>query len=130
MTATLILDEDGIYDPAGFNDRLLLGLKGTMSEAELHILKARMRGGQLNKARRGELEMGPPVGLVYRTDGTIGLDPDAQVQNAIRLVFETFEWTGALGKRGVALGPRRREERLQRVDVHWQLRCGVAHARN
>ena len=69
LTATLILDEDGIYDPAGFNDRLLLGLKGTMSEAELHILKARMRGGQLNKARRGELEMRPPVGLVYRTDG-------------------------------------------------------------
>src|ERR1700759_2319137 len=95
LTATLILDEDGIYDPAGFNDRLLLGLKGTMSEAELHILKARMRGGQLNKARRGELEMGPPVGLVYRTDATIGLDPDAQVQNALRLVFETFERTGS-----------------------------------
>jgi DNA invertase Pin-like site-specific DNA recombinase len=58
LTATLILDEDGIYDPSSFNDRLLLGLKGTMSEAELHILRARMRGGQLNKARRGELEMG------------------------------------------------------------------------
>jgi DNA invertase Pin-like site-specific DNA recombinase len=87
LTATLILDEDGVYDPAGFNDRLLLGLKGTMSEAELHILKARMRGG--------ELEMGPPVGLVYRTDGVIGLDPDAQVQSAIRLVFETFERTGS-----------------------------------
>jgi DNA invertase Pin-like site-specific DNA recombinase len=95
LTATLILDEDGIYDPAGFNDRLLLGLKGTMSEAELHILKARMRGGQVNKARRGELEMRPPVGLVYRTDGTIGLDPDAQVQQAIHLVFETFERTGS-----------------------------------
>ncbi|MEY9181334.1 DNA invertase Pin-like site-specific DNA recombinase [Bradyrhizobium sp. USDA 326] len=91
---TLILDEDGIYDPANFkNDRLLLGLKGTMSEAELHILKARMRGGQLNKARRGELEMCPPVGLVYRNDGTLGLDPDAKVQNAIRLVFDTFERT-------------------------------------
>src|SRR6201998_2174522 len=95
LTATLTLDEDGISEPANFNDRLLLGLKGTMSEAELHILKARMRGGQLNKARRGELEMCPPVGLVYRTDGTIGLDPDAQVQNAIRLVFETFERTGS-----------------------------------
>src|ERR1700721_3954238 len=90
LTATLIVDEDGIYDPAAFNDRLLLGLKGTMSEAELHILKARMRGGQLNKARRGELEMGPPVGLVYRSDGVIDLDPDAEVQGAIRLVFETF----------------------------------------
>src|SRR5580700_11383350 len=77
LTATLILDEDGIYDPANFNDRLLLGLKGTMSEAELHILKARMRGGQLNKARRGELEMGPPVGLMYRADGVLDLDPDA-----------------------------------------------------
>jgi DNA invertase Pin-like site-specific DNA recombinase len=68
LTATLILDEDGIYDPSSFNDRLLLGLKGTMSEAELHILRARMRGGQINKARRGELEIGPPVGLVYRPD--------------------------------------------------------------
>ena len=95
LTATLILDEDGIYDPAEFNDRLLLGLKGTMSEAELHILKARMRGGQLNKARRGELGMHPPVGLIRRADGTIGLDPDAEVQNAIRLVFETFERTGS-----------------------------------
>ncbi len=95
LTATLILDEDGIYDPAGFNDRLLLGLKGTMSEAELHILKARMRGGQLNKARRGELEMGPPVGLVYQPDGTIDLDPDAEVQGALRLVFDTFERTGS-----------------------------------
>ena len=95
LTATLILDEDGVYDPAGFNDRLLLGLKGTMSEAELHILKARMRGGQLNKARRGELEMRPPVGLVYRSDGTIDLDPDAEVQGAIRLVFDTFERTGS-----------------------------------
>src|SRR6202162_601550 len=95
LTATLILDEDGIYDPADFNDRLVLGLKGTMSEAESHILKARMRGGQLNKARRGELEMCPPVGLVYRSDGTIGLDPDIEVQKALRLVFETFERTGS-----------------------------------
>jgi len=73
----------------------LLGLKGTMSEAELHILKARMRGGQLNKARRGELEMRPPVGLIYRTGGAIDLDPDAEVQGAIRLVFDTFERTGS-----------------------------------
>src|ERR1700734_2300947 len=86
LTSTLILDEDGIYDPAHFNDRLLLGLKGTMSEAELHVLKARMRGGQLNKARRGELEIGPPVGLIYRSDGRLDLDPDAEVQAAIRFV--------------------------------------------
>ena len=95
LSATLILDEDGIYDPAAFNDRLLLGLKGTMSEAELHFLKARMRGGQLNKARRGELEMAPPVGFVVRGDGTMCLDPDSQVQSAMRLVFDTFERTGS-----------------------------------
>src|SRR5262245_57073151 len=95
LTNTLILDEDGVYDPTNFNDRLLLGLKGAMSEAELHLLKARMRGGVLNKARRGELEMAPPIGLVYREDGALILDPDAEVQGAIRLVFETFQRTGS-----------------------------------
>src|SRR5436853_7631488 len=63
LTDTLILDEDGVYDPAHFNDRLLLGLKGTMSEAELHVLRARLRGGILNKAKRGELFIRPPLGL-------------------------------------------------------------------
>ena len=95
LTATLILDEDGIYDPSSFNDRLLLGLKGTMSEAELHILRARMRGGQINKARRGELEIGPPVGLVYRSEGMLDLDPDAEVQAALRLLFDTFDRLGS-----------------------------------
>src|SRR6516164_6807077 len=95
LAGALILDEDGIYDPANFNDRLLLGLKGTMSEAELHFLKARMRGGMLNKARRGELEMRPPIGLVYLSDGSIGIDPDREVQSAVRLVFDTFERTGS-----------------------------------
>jgi DNA invertase Pin-like site-specific DNA recombinase len=95
LTNTLILDEDGVYDPTNFNDRLLLGLKGAMSEAELHLLKARMRGGVLNKARRGELEMAPPIGLIYREDGALILDPDAEVQGAIRLVFESFQRTGS-----------------------------------
>src|ERR1035437_10465355 len=95
LTGTLILDDDGIYDPASFNDRLLLGLKGEMSQAELHFLKARMRGGVLNKAQRGELEMGPPVGLVYLPNGTIALDPDQEVQSALRLLFATFERTGS-----------------------------------
>src|SRR6202048_2905851 len=95
IAGTLILDEDGLYDPAAFNDRLLLGLKGELSQAELHFLKARMRGGVLNKARRGELEMGPPVGLVYLPDGSIGLDPDQEVRAAVRLVFDTFERTGS-----------------------------------
>src|SRR5687767_11076440 len=95
LTGTLILDEDGIYDPAAFNDRLLLGLKGELSQAELHVLKARMRGGVLNKARRGELEMGPPVGLIYRSDATITIDPDQEIRAALRLVFDTFERTGS-----------------------------------
>jgi DNA invertase Pin-like site-specific DNA recombinase len=94
VTDTLILDEDGIYDPAHFNDRLLLGLKGTMSEAELHIMRARLRGGLINKARRGELRCILPVGLVYDGDGQVILDPDRQVQDAVRLLFQTFQRTG------------------------------------
>ncbi|HWR88048.1 MAG TPA: recombinase family protein [Acidiferrobacterales bacterium] len=95
VTDTLILDEDGLYDPAHFNDRLLLGLKGTMSEAELHVLRARLQGGILNKARRGELEMRPPVGLVYNPEGVVVLDPDQQVQQCMRWLFETFRRTGS-----------------------------------
>lgn len=95
LTDTLILDEDGLYDPAHFNDRLLLGLKGTMSEAELHVLRARLIGGQLAKARRGELETKLPVGLVYDAAGRVVLDPDLQVQEALRTFFETFRRTGA-----------------------------------
>ena len=91
---TLILDEDGIYDPVHFNDRLLLGLKGTMSEAELHILRARLRGGILNKARRGELRCKLPIGFVYDDADRVVLDPDVQVQESIRLLFATFERTG------------------------------------
>jgi DNA invertase Pin-like site-specific DNA recombinase len=67
LTDTLILDEDGIYDPAHFNDRLLLGLKGTMSEAELHVLSARLRGGLINKARRGELRCRLPIGFEHNS---------------------------------------------------------------
>src|SRR5919108_3644748 len=80
LTDTLILDEDGLYHPGEFNDRLLLGLKGTMSEAELHFIRARLRGGQLSNARRGELRMGLPVGLVYDGAGHVVLDPDTGVQ--------------------------------------------------
>ena len=95
LTETLILDEDGVYDPGHFNDRLLLGLKGTMSEAELHVLKARLRGGALSKASRGELKSSLPVGLVYTPDDRVVLDPDQQVQQAIRLFFQTFARTGS-----------------------------------
>lgn len=95
LSHTLICDEDGVYDPAHFNDRLLLGLKGTMSEAELHILKSRLQGGILNKARRGELEIALPVGLVYGADARVCLDPDRQIQDTVRLLFDAFRETGS-----------------------------------
>ena len=96
LSNTLILDEDGVYDPAHFNDRLLLGLKGTMSEAELHVLRARLHGGLLNKARRGELRCRLPIGFVYDEGGRVLLDPDKEVQESVRLFFQTFERTGAV----------------------------------
>ena len=95
LADTLILDEDGVYDPANFNDRLLLGLKGAMSEAELHVLKARLRGGLLNKARRGEYRCPLPTGLVYDEAGNVVLDPDAQVRETIAYFFETFSRVGS-----------------------------------
>lgn len=90
LSGTLILDEDGVYDPAHFNDRLLLGLKGTMSEAELHVLKARLQGGIRNKARRGELPLPLPIGFAYRADGHIELDPDLRIRQALQFLFDTF----------------------------------------
>ena len=95
LTHCLILDEDGLYDPGHFNDRLLLGLKGAMSEAELHVLKARLVGGVINKAQRGELKMPIPVGLVYQEDQRVVLDPDQQVQQSLRVFFATFERVGS-----------------------------------
>jgi DNA invertase Pin-like site-specific DNA recombinase len=94
LTSTLIIDEDGCYDPADFNDQLLLGLKGTMSQAELHFIRARLLGGKLNKAKKGELKFPLPVGFCYDDEGTIILDPDDQVRNVIALLFETFQRTG------------------------------------
>jgi len=95
LADTLILDEDGVYDPAGFNDRLLLGLKGTMSEAELHVIKARLRGGILNKAKRGEFRCPLPTGLIYDHSGDVALDPDTQVRETIIHFFETFTRVGS-----------------------------------
>jgi DNA invertase Pin-like site-specific DNA recombinase len=87
---TLIADEDGLYDPRDPNDRLVLGLKGTLFSAELHILRARMRGGLLNKARRGALALRLPVGFRRLDDGTVVQDPDEQVRAAIHMLFERF----------------------------------------
>jgi DNA invertase Pin-like site-specific DNA recombinase len=95
MTGTLICDEDGLYDPRNFNDRLLLGMKGQMSEAELHFIKARLRGGVLSKARRGELIMPLPVGLAYDAAGHVILDPDTAVHGTLAHLFATFEATGS-----------------------------------
>ncbi|MCP4243200.1 MAG: recombinase family protein [bacterium] len=95
LTDTLILDEDGIYSPAEFNDRLLLGLKGTMSDAELHVLRARLRGGILNQARRGALKTPLPVGMAYDAANNVVLDPDSQVRQSMAHPFETFDRTGS-----------------------------------
>ena len=96
ITDTLIGDNDGIYHPALFNDRLLLGLKGTMSEAELHIIRARLDGGIRNKAARGELRRGLPVGFVWgEQDGEVLFHPDEAVTGAIRTVFERFAEFGS-----------------------------------
>ncbi len=136
MTGTLILDEDGLYDPATFNDRLLLGLKGTMSEAELHVLQARLKGGILHKASRAALKVPLPVGLVYTEDQTVILDPDAQIQQALRLLFATFKRTGSawatvkyfrdqglLFPRRVRIGPHAGE-------LHWMPRHAQCRAQS
>jgi DNA invertase Pin-like site-specific DNA recombinase len=113
---TLISDLDGVYDPASYNDRLLLGLKGTMSEAELHILKQRLHQGKLGKARRGELTFAVPIGYLRRPSGEVVFDPDEQVQQVVRLVFRKFEELGTLHAllrylvgHGIRLGVRVRE---------------------
>lgn len=93
LTHTLIIDEDGIYDPIDFNDQLLLGIKGTMSQAELHFIRARLQGGKANKARKGELRHPLPVGFCY-DNSTIILDPDEQVRHVVNLVFQAFEDCG------------------------------------
>jgi DNA invertase Pin-like site-specific DNA recombinase len=95
LADTLILDEDGIYDPSTFNDRLLLGLKGTMSEAELHVIKARLRGGILNKVRRGEYHCVLPTGLIYGQSGNVTFDPDSQIRETIDHFFDTFSRVGS-----------------------------------
>lgn len=134
LSRTLILDEDGLYDPRDFNDRLLLGLKGTMSEAELHILKMRMRGGLLNKAQRGELHLPLPVGFAYDSEGKVVLDPDKQVQQSVRLLFQTYRRIGTVhgvvvyfNKQGLFF-PRHSYSRIN-VKMEWKkLYCSLATA--
>jgi DNA invertase Pin-like site-specific DNA recombinase len=95
---TLLADLDGLYDPTAYNDRLLLGLKGTMSEAELHYLGQRLQEARLNKARRGEQFVSAPVGYVRSPSGNqLELDPDEQVQHVVRLIFDKFDGLGSVG---------------------------------
>ncbi len=95
LTDTLILDEDGCYDLTDFNDQLLLGLKGTMSQAELHLMRARLQGGKRNKAKKGELRFPLPVGLARDDQDRIVLDPDEQVRGAVQMVFAAFREQGS-----------------------------------
>ncbi len=95
LFGTLIADGERLYDPSAYHDRLLLGLSGMLSEAELHQLKLRLHAGARHKAERGELRLGLPVGLVRHPDGTVGLDPDQEVQARIRLVFQKFTDLGS-----------------------------------
>lgn len=95
LTSTLIIDEDGCYNPSDFNDQLLLGLKGTMSAAELHFIRARLQGGKKNKAKRGELRCPLPVGFCHDDEGHIRFDADEQVRNIIQLLFKTFKEKGS-----------------------------------
>jgi DNA invertase Pin-like site-specific DNA recombinase len=93
FTSTLIVDDDGVYDPADFNDQLLLGLKGTMSQAELHVMRGRLQKAKENKAQRGELRFPLPVGFCYENDDII-LDVDDEVRGAVHLLFSTFKKIG------------------------------------
>ena len=109
---TLLGDQDGLYDPNDHNDRLLLGLSGIMSEAELHILKNRMYQGLLNKARRGEVYNHPPNGYIKLPGSGLDFDPDEQVQSVVRLIFDQFERLGTV-------------HGLLRYLVHHDIRIGI-----
>jgi DNA invertase Pin-like site-specific DNA recombinase len=93
---TLLADQDGLYDPTDYNDRLLLGLRGIMNEAELHLLKGRMHQALLNKAKRGDLYIRAPAGYIKLPSGEFALDPDEQAQSVIRLIFDEFDRRGSV----------------------------------
>lgn len=96
LSGALLADPDGVYDPSYYNDRLLLGLKGTMSEAELYLIRQRMQGGKMAKAERGELAIRPPIGYWRRPSGEVVLEPDEQARTLVHLVFDTFARIGTL----------------------------------
>jgi len=132
MLGTLIADSDGIYDPRLYNDRLLLGLKGTMSEAELHLLRQRLDEGRLNQVKRGAYRQRLPTGLVRLPDGTVVKDPDDQVRHVIELVFAQFEVLGSVNKvirylrRHKILLPRRQSAGPQAGQLLWKVASEAA----
>ena len=130
LTDTLIVDGDGVYDLGAFNDRLLLGLKGTMSEAELHLLAGRLQGARRAAAERGELRFPLPVGYVYDDDGEVVIDPDEEVQAAVADVFSCFEQTGSAYAVVGAFAERRFPARAYGGAWAGQLRYGrLTHSR-
>ena len=155
LSGALLGDLDGVYDPAEHNDRLLLGLKGTISEAELHLIRQRMWSGRVAKARRGELAVPLPAGLVRRPSGEVVLDPDEQVRSVVRLVFDLFDRLGTVGAvlgflagqphpaggaaarrtrvRGAGLAPpqpRRGGQHAAQPGLRWHLRLWPQHTRS
>jgi DNA invertase Pin-like site-specific DNA recombinase len=126
LCGTLIADLDGIYEPSQYNDRLLLGLKGTMSEAELHLLKQRMYQGTWQKARRGALSFALPIGYIHNAAGEVVYDPDEQVQHVVRLIFRKFDELGTLHallrylvRHDIRLGVRLREGPIKGI-LEWR----------
>ena len=130
LTDTLVIDADGVYDLAEFNDRLVLGLKGTMSEAELHLLAGRLQGAKRAAAERGELRTPLPIGYVYDDDGRVVIDPDEEVATAIADVFTAFTATGSAYQVVAAFADRRFPRRAYGGSWAGQLQFGrLAHSR-
>src|SRR5690349_1412257 len=134
LRGTLLADAEGIYDANCMNDRLLLGLKATISEAELHLIKARMNEGRRIKAQRGELAQALPRGYVRRPDGSVMIDPDELVQTTIHLVFNLFQRCGSisgvlrhLAAHDIRL-PDRRRGGPDKGELEWFFRTFDAHA--
>lgn len=123
LTDTLIVDADGVYDLQNFNDRLLLGLKGTMSEAELHVLAGRLQESKRAAARRGELRFPLPVGYLYDDDGQVAMDPNDEIRCAVADVFSAFETTGSaygvVGTFGNRPFPRRAYGGAWAGEIRW-----------
>lgn len=130
LTDTLLIDEDGVHDLADFNDQLVLGLKGTMSQAELHLLKGRMDGAKRAAAGRGELRLRLPAGYLYDQDGLVVIDPDDEVASAVAEVFAAFHANGSAYAVVAVFAGRRFPRRVHGGPFHGQLRWGALnHAR-